>query len=150
MDDNKKVVINNDGGSRGNPGPSAFACVFFVEDRHYKSYSEFLGQKTNNEAEYAGLIFALKKAKALFGKDKIKTMDLEILSDSELLVNQMSGKYKIKEPHIQKLFLLAWNLKIDFANVSFIVIPREQNKTADALLNETLDKQQKENSQKLI
>jgi len=146
----QKIVINIDGGSRGNPGPSAFACVFFVDGKEYKSYSEFLGKKTNNEAEYAGLIFALQKAKALFGKDKAKTINLEILSDSELLVNQMSGKYKIKEPHIQKLFLLAWNLKIDFANVSFRAIPREQNKTADGFLNETLDKQQKENSQKLF
>jgi len=138
-----KTIIYIDGGSRGNPGPSAFAVVF---SEIGKSYSEFIGTATNNEAEYSGLIFALKKAKALFGKGKAKQMELEIRSDSELLVKQMKGEYKIKEEGIQKLFLQAWNLKIDFGRVIFIAVPREQNKQADRLLNETLDAQGKKQS----
>lgn len=73
-------------------------------------------------------------------------MAIEIKSDSELLIKQMQGKYKIKEPNIQRLFLIAWNLKIDFKEVLFTYIPREQNKKADALLNETLDNQGKKQS----
>ncbi|MBM4177327.1 ribonuclease HI family protein, partial [Candidatus Gribaldobacteria bacterium] len=105
----QKIIIYIDGGSRGNPGPAAFACVF---ENLNKEYSQTIGKATNNEAEYQGLIFALKKAKALLGKEKIRQVVLEIKSDSELLVKQMQGKYKIKEPNIQKLFLEAWNLKI--------------------------------------
>ena len=134
----RPTIVYIDGGSRGNPGPSAFACVF---PELSKEYSEYIGAVTNNVAEYSGLIFALKKAKALFGKDKAKRMELEIRSDSELLVKQMKGEYKIKEEGIQKLFLQAWNLKIDFAKVNFVAVPREQNKQADRLLNETLDNQ---------
>jgi len=130
------ITIFIDGGSRGNPGPSAFACVF---EGLNKEYSEHLGKATNNEAEYAGLIFALKKAKTILGKDKIKQITLEIKSDSELLVKQMQGKYKIKEPHIQQLFLTAWNLKTEFKEIIFTHIPREQNTKADTLLNQTLN-----------
>ena len=129
-------IIYIDGGSRGNPGPSAFACVF---EGLNKEYSEHLGKATNNEAEYQGLIFALKKAKSLLGKDKIKQITLEIKSDSELLVKQMQGKYKIKEPHIQQLFLTAWNLKTEFKEIIFTHIPRELNAKADTLLNQTLN-----------
>jgi len=136
----KKIIIYIDGGSRGNPGPSALGALFLDEKGNIlKKYSEFLGKKTNNEAEYEALIFALKKAKLLFGKKEVKNLDLEIKSDSELLVKQMNGEYKIKNPNIQQLFLLAWNLKIDFNKVRFFHIPREQNKEADALVNKALD-----------
>ena len=133
-------TIYIDGGSRGNPGSSAFACVF---PELNKEYSEHMGKATNNEAEYGALIFALKKAKSLLGKDKIKQMTLEIKADSELLVKQMQGKYKIKEPHIQQLFLTAWNLKTEFKEIIFTHIPREQNTKADHLLNATLDREVK-------
>ncbi|MCG2690294.1 ribonuclease HI family protein [Candidatus Parcubacteria bacterium] len=140
---NQKVTIYIDGGSRGNPGDAACAFVF---PELNKEYAEYLGKATNNEAEYSGLIFALKKAKALLGKDKIKQVTLEIKSDSELLVKQMQGKYKIKEPHIQQLFLTAWNLKTEFKEIIFVYIPREQNTKADHLLNETLDNHGKKQS----
>jgi len=129
-----KLIINIDGGSRGNPGPSAFGVV--IAD---KTYSQSLGKATNNEAEYSGLIFALKKVKSLFGKDKAKNMEIEIQSDSELLVNQMNGKYKIKNERIKELFLDAWNLKVEFKKLQITYIPREKNKIADKLVNEELD-----------
>ena len=132
----KKIVIYTDGGSRGNPGPSAIGVIIGA-----KTYSELIGVRTNNEAEYQAVIFALKKTKALFGKKVIKTAQVEIKSDSELLIKQLSGEYKILDPKIQHLFLKAWNLKIDFAKVKFTLIPREKNKQADRLVNEVLDSQ---------
>lgn len=143
-----KIIIYIDGGSRNNPGPAALAVVFFREEQVFKEYSQYLGKATNNEAEYQGLIFALKKAKALLGKEKIKKIPIEIKSDSELLIKQMRGEYKIKEPKIQTLFLKAWNLKIDFKNLKFTLISREENKEADRLINEVLDGEAR--SQKLL
>jgi len=140
-----KTIIKIDGGSRGNPGPSAFG-VYFVNQN--KSYAEVLGVRTNNEAEYSGLIFALKKVKALLGKDKAKVSEIEIKSDSELLVKQMNGIYKIKDPKIQQLFLEAWNLKVEFKKLTISHIRREQNKEADSLVNQALDA--KTRSQKLF
>jgi ribonuclease HI len=139
----KKITIFIDGGSRGNPGPAAFGVVFATEKGEIsKRYSEFLGEKTNNEAEYEALIFALKKAKAVFGRERLKDIFFEVKSDSELLVKQMNGEYKIKNPEIQQLFLKAWNLKVDFPNLKISLIPREENKEADRLVNEILDKNQ--------
>ncbi len=137
-----KIIVNIDGGSRGNPGPAALGVCFQNENREvFKEYSQYLGRMTNNEAEYQALIFAFKKAKALFGKEKIEKIEMEIRSDSELLVRQMSGQYKVKEPKIQKLFLEAWNLKIDFKCLKFSLVPREENKQADKLVNQALDQE---------
>ena len=142
------ATIFIDGGSRGNPGPAGIGIVIAAEKSGIKEFAEYVGKATNNEAEYRALIFGLKKAKAIFGKEKIKKMDFEIMSDSELLIKQMNGQYKVKESAIQKLFLEAWNLKIDFKKIDFVLIPREQNKRADKLVNEILDAQNR--TQKLI
>jgi len=131
----KKVVIYTDGASRGNPGPSGIGAVI-----DGKGYFEFIGEGTNNQAEYAAVIFALKKTKAVLGKKKIKETEAEVRSDSELLIKQLNGEYKILEPRIQCLFLQAWNLKIDFGKVEFTLIPREKNKEADKLANQALDR----------
>lgn len=140
----KKIIVFIDGGSRGNPGPAATGVIFCNQKGQvFKKYSEFLGQKTNNEAEYEASIFALKKFKALFGKKLAKKTEIEIRSDSELLVKQLKGEYKILEPIIQKLFLELWNLKLDFARVKFRKIARDKNKEADRLVNEALDSQAK-------
>lgn len=138
-----KIITYIDGGSRGNPGPGAIGVVICNTDEEVlKKYSEYLGDKiTNNEAEYQALIFSFKKIKALFGKKKLKEMLLEIRSDSELLVKQLDGLYKILDPKIQKLFLKAWNAKIDFKEVKFNLISRKTNLEADKLVNETLDKE---------
>jgi ribonuclease HI len=138
----KKIIIYTDGGSRGNPGPAAIGVVFSNEKGQcFKKYSEYLGENfTNNEAEYQAVIFAFKKFKALFGKKLAKNTEIILKSDSELLIRQLNGEYKILEPRIQPLFLKIWNLKIDFKKVKFTLIPREKNKEADLLVNETLDK----------
>ena len=141
----KKIIIYTDGGSRGNPGAAAIGAVFCNEKGQIiKKYSEYLGDNlTNNEAEYQAVILALKKFKALFGKELAKKTDIEIKSDSELLVKQLNAKYKILDEKIQKLFLEIWNLKFDFQQIKFKLIPRERNKEADLLVNEELDKEGK-------
>lgn len=145
----KKIIIYTDGGSRGNPGPAAIGVIFCNEKGQIiKKYSQYLGEATNNEAEYQAVIFALTKFKALFGKKLAQDSELGIRSDSELLINQLNGKYKILEPRIADLFLKIWNLKIDFRKVIFKFISREKNKEADRLVNETLNSQDR--SQKLL
>ena len=120
----RKIIIYTDGGSRGNPGPAAIGVIFCNEKNQIiKKYSEFLGENlTNNEAEYQAVIFALKKFKALFGKKLAKNSEIEIRSDSELLIRQLNGLYKILEPKIQPLFLKTWNLKLGFKKVSAAVV----------------------------
>ncbi len=139
----KKIIIYTDGGSRGNPGKAGIGAFFCNEkEQPIKEYSEFLGDNlTNNEAEYQAVILALKKFKSLFGKELAKKTEVEIRSDSELLVKQLTGQYKVINPNIQKLFLEVWNLRFDFKLVKFKLIKREQNKEADRLANEAMDKQ---------
>lgn len=140
----KKITIYIDGGSRGNPGPAGTGVVFCNEKSQViKKYSQFLGKATNNEAEYQALIFALKKFKALFGKKIACQSEIEINSDSELLVKQMTGKYKILDSKIQPLFLEAWNQKLDFKKTQFRLISRQKNQMADSLVNDALDKEAK-------
>jgi len=103
---------------------------------------------TNNEAEYQAVILALKKFKALFGKELAKNSEIKILSDSELLVRQLNGQYKILEPKLQPLFLEIWNLKFDFKKIKFKLIPRLKNKQADRLVSQALNNESR--SQKLI
>jgi ribonuclease HI/probable phosphoglycerate mutase len=136
----RKIIIYVDGGSRGNPGPAAIGVLFCNEKGNcFKKFSEYLGKMTNNEAEYKAAIFALKKFKSIFGKKLAKETEIEIRSDSELLVNQMNGKYKILEKNLQPLFLELWNLRLDFKKVKFKLIPRKKNEEADKLVNQTLD-----------
>mgnify|MGYP001574228353 CR=1 FL=1 len=136
----RKITIYIDGGSRGNPGPSAIGAVFCNEHgQPFKKYSETLGQGTNNEAEYQAAIFALKKFKAFFGKKIAQISEIEIRSDSELLVKQLNGEYKILEPRIKDLFIEIWNLKTDFKKIKFTLISRAKNQEADRLVNEALD-----------
>ncbi len=133
-----KTIIYTDGGSRGNPGPSATGIV--IEDEYgkiLKEYSHYLGEATNNQAEYEAVIFALQKAKQL----KIK--ELEIKTDSELIGKQLLGKYKIKDLNLQPLFIKAWNLRLDYDKVDIKIISREQNKKADKLVNQELDSRNK-------
>ncbi len=135
-----KFIVHTDGGSWSNPGPAALGVVIANEKGEFlKQYGEYIGQATNNVAEYSAVIFALKKIKSLWGKDNAKKSSVVVYADSELLVKQMTGHYKIEHPDIQKLFLELWNLSLDFAKVEFKAVPREKNKDADRLVNEALD-----------
>ncbi|MBZ9569817.1 ribonuclease HI family protein [Patescibacteria group bacterium] len=140
----KKIIIYTDGGSRGNPGPAAIGIIFCNQKKQViKKYSQYLGKATNNVAEYQAAIFALKKFKALFGKKLAKSTEIELRSDSELLIRQLNGEYKVLGPEIQTLFLKIWNLKLDFKKVKFKLISRKKNKEADSLVNEALKSQPK-------
>ena len=135
---NNKITIYCDGGSRGNPGPAALG-VYIPQIK--KEYSQYLGKTTNNDAEYQAIIFALKKIKQLIGKVKTKKTEIEIKTDSELIVSQLNGEYKIKEKSLVPFFMEIWNLKQDFKKVFFKHISREQNTRADFLVNKELDSQ---------
>ena len=138
-----KVIAYTDGGSRGNPGPAAIGVVIKdAEGRLVKSYGKYLGVATNNEAEYEAVVSALQKIKALWGREKIKNMRVEMRMDSQLVCRQLSGTYKIEEERLFPYFIKIWNLKMDFGEVLFSHIPREQNREADAEVNQALDREQ--------
>jgi len=135
-----KIILNTDGGSRGNPGQAAIGVVVSNESGQViKTYGETIGTATNNDAEYQALILGLKKAKSLIGKEKAKSMTIECHLDSELVVKQMNHQYKLKDEKVQRYFIEIWNLMLDFDIVEFKHIPREQNKLADKCVNEALD-----------
>lgn len=133
-----KIKIHTDGGARNNPGPAALGVV--IGPPINKNYSSYLGKKTNNEAEYEAVIFALKKLKALVGKDKTKDLEVEVFMDSQLAVRQLSYEYKIESSNIVPLFVKIHNLRLAYKRIDFIHIPREKNKDADKLVNMELDK----------
>ncbi len=135
----EKIIAYIDGGSRSNPGPAA--CGVFIETLN-KQIGKYLGKATNNEAEYQGAILALKKIKSLIGKEKAKNTEIEIRTDSELLYKQITHQYKIKNENLVPLFIELWNLCLDFKKVEFRHIPRGENKIADRIVNNELDKQE--------
>src|SRR5208283_1259661 len=125
---------NIDGGSRGNPGPAAYGVV--VRDARGEVVArlkKFIGQNTNNVAEYYGLIAALDYAQS----HGIRALQIE--SDSELLVKQMRGQYKVKSEDLRPLFERARKMSATFDHFAINHVYREQNKDADALANEAMD-----------
>lgn len=136
-----KIIVNTDGGSRGNPGSAAIGVIITGIGKDFKEYSEFIGIKTNNEAEYQAIIFALKKVRQLAGRDCLEKLEVEVQTDSELVARQLRGEYKIEEKNLQPLFMEIWNLRFDFPRVVFKEISREDNQRADRLVNTCLDQQ---------
>lgn len=133
--ENGKIIAYTDGGARGNPGPSGYGVV--MEDESGKVIWKdcgFLGTSTNNEAEYQGLLAALKKAVEL----GISTF--EVRSDSKLLVEQMKGNYKVKARNLLPLVMEAQRLARKIGNVVYTHLPREANNRADSLANEAMDR----------
>jgi ribonuclease HI len=130
----KKYSVNTDGGSRGNPGPAAIGLV--IRDQDGKIIEEFgktIGNQTNNYAEYFALITALEKLKS-FGATQV-----ECILDSELVVKQLKGEYKVKELTLQRMHQQVLVLSNNFDQVVFRHVRREQNKEADKLVNRALD-----------
>jgi len=130
-----KAIIYCDGGARGNPGPAAAGFVIIGErGRELEAKGVFLGENlTNNQAEYQSLTLALEEAK------RLKIKNLKVFSDSELLVKQLNGLYKVKDKGLKILFEKVKVLLFDFTTVRLAHIPRSQNKRADALVNLALD-----------
>jgi ribonuclease HI len=125
-----------DGASRGNPGPSGIGIV--IEDRDGATkvkISGYIGRTTNNQAEYRALIVGLREAA------RLKAEHVDIKSDSELLVEQVCGRYKVKSAQLRDLFEDVKELLAGFRSSAISYIPREQNRVADALANQALDGQ---------
>ena len=130
-----KATLYTDGGSRGNPGPAAYAFVLETEDGTVlDARGETIGVATNNVAEYSALVAGLERA-ADAGID-----ELEVVSDSELLVKQMRGEYKVKNAALKELSLEAARLARKVGKVTYRAVRREQNQLADSLVNEALDR----------
>jgi ribonuclease HI len=137
----EKITIYTDGGSRGNPGPAGIgAVVLGVENKVLKEVSKFLGKQTNNYAEYEAVVEGLHAVKKILGKS-LKNFDIEVKMDSQLVARQLSGEYQIKEETLFGQFIKIHNMQVkDFPQITFTYIPREQNKEADRLANEAMDK----------
>jgi len=133
------ITIHTDGGSRGNPGPAGAGWII-EHDGKTKKNAKFLGQQTNNWAEYEAVILALTDLKRLVSKDKRSEVEIEIKMDSELVTSQLRHEYQIKEESLQPQFIKLHNMRVaHFPNITFTHIPREQNNIADGLANEAMD-----------
>ncbi|HEY7561896.1 MAG TPA: ribonuclease HI family protein [Gaiellaceae bacterium] len=129
-----KARLFTDGGARGNPGPAAAAYVIETEDGTVlAAHGEAIGVQTNNVAEYRALVAGLEKARELGLKE------LEVVSDSELLVKQMRGEYKVKNEVLRELSLRAARAAREVGDVRYTAVRREHNELADRLVNEALD-----------
>ena len=129
-----KARLSTDGGARGNPGPAAYGYVLEAEDGHVlAAHGEAIGVATNNVAEYRGLLAGMERAAEL-GVD-----ELEVVSDSELLVKQMQGEYRVKNEALRALWDEATDLERRFRRVRYTAVRRAHNELADRLVNEALD-----------
>jgi len=129
-----RAKLWTDGGARGNPGPAAFAYVLEAEDGTVlAAHGEAMGVATNNVAEYSALLAGLEQAVEL------GVGELEVVSDSELMVKQMRGEYKVKNEALRALSLRAEGLARRIGKVTYTAVRREHNELADRLVNEALD-----------
>jgi len=129
-----KVKLSTDGGARGNPGPAAYGYVLETEDGTVlAAHGETIGIATNNVAEYSALIAGLEKAL------EVGAGEVEVVSDSELMVKQMRGEYRVKNETLRELSLEAGRLARRIGRVSYTAVRREHNELADRLVNEALD-----------
>ncbi len=130
-----RVVAYTDGASRGNPGPASYGIVLYGEDgKEVHRACKALGRATNNQAEYQGAIAALEAALGLGARE------VELRMDSELIVRQVAGRYKVRNPRLAPLYKRILALRSRFQRVEVLHVPRQQNKVADQLANEALDR----------
>lgn len=135
----QKIIVHSDGGARGNPGPSAIGVVIENDKGEVlQEISEYIGDTTNNIAEYTAVLNGLKSLAVMFNNE---TRDLEIdwRLDSELVVKQLAGEYKVKNPGLRTLFEEIRDLRAAFPGLSLKHVRREENKEADKLVNKALD-----------
>lgn len=133
------IRIFTDGGARGNPGPAGAGAALYDGEREVATISKFLGTATNNVAEYEALRLALERARAVFGSPISR--DVSVYMDSELIVKQMKGEYRVKDAKLKVLHKKITSLLDEsFSHVSFFHIPREKNARADELANQAMDR----------
>lgn len=131
------LVIYTDGGARGNPGPAGAGAAIYRNEKEVATVSQFLGEQTNNWAEYEALILGLDAAKPFL---EGQNMEVEVRMDSELIVKQMNGEYKVKDPDLKLQHARVRDILSDsFFNIEFKHVRRENNTRADQLANEAMD-----------
>ena len=128
-----KATLYTDGGSRGNPGPAGIGYVLKVKGERQIEVGKYIGRATNNQAEYQALIKGVKHAV------RKKVTDLSCYMDSELIVKQLNGEYRVKDAGLKPLFRHVVKLKGDLEIIKFLHVPREKNKQADKMVNFALD-----------
>lgn len=138
----KKVTLHTDGGARGNPGPAGAGAVLYDDTgRTLTEAAEYLGHRTNNFAEYRAVAMGLEMIAKHFGKAQCANLEVVVRMDSELIQKQLTGVYQIKEESLFPFFIQIHNLRVStFPHVSFEHVPRAENKRADALANEAMDR----------
>jgi ribonuclease HI len=136
----ERLVIYTDGGARGNPGPAGIGAVAKDSDgKLVYEVSRYIGETTNNVAEYEALIAALEEAKKRYG-GKLREMAVDVRMDSELVVRQLTGVYKVKDPAMKERFARVAKLRLEDApNITFMHVFREENAHADKLVNAAID-----------
>jgi len=133
---NQKLIIYTDGGARGNPGPAGIGAIIYDEGENILAeLSEYIGIATNNQAEYRAVILALKKA------IELQASEIDFYLDSELVVKQLNGEYRVRNKDLMPIFLEIKNYLKNFSQVSFSHVRRELNKEADRLANEAMDRE---------
>jgi len=137
----KKLTLYTDGGSRNNPGPAGAGAVVYDEKGHVLAeVSVYLGERTNNYAEYEAVVLGLQEVKKLIPERERKDLKLEVRMDSELIQRQLTNEYQIKEETLFSQFIKVHNMVVkDFPNISFTHVRREDNQEADRLANEAMD-----------
>lgn len=131
----ERLLIFTDGGARGNPGPAALGVVIYDSlGKIVKKFGKYLGEKTNNEAEYEAVVRAL-----LFAR-QLRASTIEFNLDSELIVRQLNHIYRVRDKRMLEFVLRIRNLETNFKKIKYHHIPREKNKLADQLVNEAIDK----------
>ena len=131
---NKRIEIYVDGGSRGNPGPSGVGVVILdANGKRLKEVSKYIGEATNNIAEYNALLYGLEEALML------RIDEIVVNLDSELVVKQLAGDYRVKDPGLKPLFERAMNMLKSFKSFEIRHIDREKNKEADKLVNRAIN-----------
>lgn len=130
----KSIILYTDGASRGNPGPASIGVSFVNEDgEEFDSLSEYIGEQTNNFAEYTAVLKGLQKA------HEMGVTQIHLKSDSQFLIKQLQGEYAVKSENIKELYKETMKVLVNFKSVKLEHVPREQNKRADKLANLALD-----------
>jgi len=130
----QQLIIYVDGASRGNPGPAGVGAILTDEEGLYQEYLEYIGEATNNVAEYRALLLALQKAQLLYPRT------VKVFSDSELLVKQLRGEYQVKNPRLLQLYRKVRTFLSSFSSFQIEHVKRERNWRADELANLAIDR----------
>lgn len=135
-----EVLVHSDGGARGNPGPAAAGIFLEIPAENLRLLrGKYLGDNTNNYAEYQGVILGLKTLQEILGEKTLQTQ-VKFFLDSSLIVNQLNGLFRLKALNLSELFSEVRQLEKNFSVVSYQHVPREKNKEADKAVNQSLDK----------